>query len=541
MSESNESFGKKLVDIFTNWRVLLLVFFVFMSIFAINFQFEKGGVVINGVSPKSPAEMAGISYDSEASLTDLERISFIDNTKINTISDYYSALNEVTFNSTILLGTVQNPLGYSIDIGELSQKGASEKIGISVRDAPVSNIRLGIELEGGSRLILKPTRNITSSQFDLLVNTLQSRLDVYGASGTKVNKLEDSFSNEKFIIVESISSNKNDIFELIKRQGNFEAKIANVTVFTGDDIVRVLNDPSHEIFEGCSNRGEGDEGYSCTYSFAVEVSNDAGERFFNVTKNLEVEAGHLSEKVFFYLDGNEVTSLSIASSFKYRKITSPQITISEKGATEELAFENTQREMKFLQAILSTKSLPSELEVVQSYSISSSMGQTLLSNAIWVGLIALLLVASVVALRYRKIVVFVGILCALLTEVMIVFGVAAFLKLSIDLAAIGGLIAAIGTGVDDQIIITDEYFRNRKKSMTSRKKIKAALYIIMIAYLTTLAAMIPLYFAGLKILQGFAFMIIVGVTVGVFITRPAYAAYLRIITTSRKERVDEDE
>ena len=58
----------------------------------------------------------------------------------------------------------------------------------------------------------------------------------------------------------------------------------------------------------------------------------------------------------------------------------------------------------------------------------------------------------------------------------------------------------------------------------------------MIAYLTTLAAMVPLYFAGLKILQGFAFMIIIGVTVGVLITRPAYAAYLRIMMTSREKR-----
>ena len=63
----------------------------------------------------------------------------------------------------------------------------------------------------------------------------------------------------------------------------------------------------------------------------------------------------------------------------------------------------------------------------------------------------------------------------------------------------------------------------------------------MIAYFTTLAAMVPLYFAGLKILQGFAFMIIIGVTVGVLITRPAYAAYLRIITTTRQERKEEEE
>ena len=209
--------------------------------------------------------------------------------------------------------------------------------------------------------------------------------------------------------------------------------------------------------------------------------------------------------------------------------------------TEQRAIESAKKEMKFLQTILSTQSLPSKLEVVQSYSISSSLGQKLLENSIWVGLAAVLLVSCVVALRYRHIGIFIGILVALVSEVIIVFGVAAFMRLSIDLAAIGGLIAAIGTGVDDQIIITDEQFRDRKKDVSSRKRLKTAMYIIMIAYFTTLAAMIPLYFAGLKILQGFAFMIIIGVTVGVFITRPAFAAYLRILLTTRKQRKEEAE
>ena len=175
-----------------------------------------------------------------------------------------------------------------------------------------------------------------------------------------------------------------------------------------------------------------------------------------------------------------------------------------------------------------------------SYSISSSRGEKLLDNAALVGLAAVLLVSLVVALRYRHPFIFLGILIALIGEVIIVFGIAAFLKITIDLAAIGGLIAAIGTGVDDQVIITDEYFRKRKASISSRKKIKNAIYIIMIAYFTTLAAMIPLMFAGLKMIQGFAFMILIGVTVGVLITRPAYAAMLRIIMTTRAQRAEED-
>lgn len=537
MSEQKEGFMKNAIDILLNWRIWILLFFILMSFIAVSYNFDKQGVAINGVSPNTVAAESGLTYKSEVTLANLEKVLYIGYDKVIDVENYYNLLSQVEPNSTIRIITDKNSNGYEVKTG-IFNGSFEDNFGLSVREVPSSNIRLGIELEGGSRLILSPTKNLTSSEFELLINTLQSRLDVYGASGTKVNKLEDAFSNEKFVIVESISSNKNDIFELIKRQGEFEAKIGNVTVFTGENVIRVLNDPSHEVLKGCSPGGEG---FTCTYSFSIEIDGEGVDSFFNQTKGLKVTGGYLSEKIYFYLDGKEITALNIASSFKYQKITSPQITVSESGVDENTAIRNTKKEMKFLQAILSTQSLPTDLEVASSYSISSSRGETLLANAVWVGLAALLLVSSIVALRYRRIEVFFGIFVALITEVIIVFGAAAFLRLSIDLAAIGGLIAAIGTGVDDQIIITDEYFRKRKKTTNSKKRIKHAIYIIMIAYFTTLAAMGPLYFAGLKILQGFAFMIIVGVTVGVFITRPAYAAYLRTLLTTRKERKEEDE
>lgn len=539
MSDEKPKFGENIIDILLNYKIWILVVFLLFSFFAINPAFDTSGVAINGVSPASVAEEAGLSFDSSVSQRHFERLTHINTQSINSPEEYYDVLNAQTGSDFVTFRTDTNPSGYRINISGAGNGSVASYVGVSVRETPVSNINLGIELEGGSRLILEPTEDLTEDEYTLLVNTLQSRLDVYGASGTRVNKLEDSFSDNKYIIVESISSNKNDIFELIKRQGEFEAKINNVTVFTGENVLRVLNDPSHERLEGCQ---DGATGYICTYAFTIEIDSEAGDNFLEQAQNLSVQNGYLSEPIYFYLDGQEITSLNIASSFKYNKVTNPQITVSGSPMiTQQRAEESAKKEMEFLQAILSTQSLPSELEVVQSYSISSSIGEKLLENAIYVGLAALLLVAAVVAFRYRRIGVFIGISIALVTEIIIVFGAAAFLRLSIDLAAIGGLIAAIGTGVDDQIIITDEYFRKRKKHLTSRKRIKTALYIIMIAYLTTLAAMVPLYFAGLKVLQGFAFMIIIGVTVGVFITRPAYAVILRNIMTSRKERKEEEE
>ena len=41
--------------------------------------------------------------------------------------------------------------------------------------------------------------------------------------------------------------------------------------------------------------------------------------------------------------------------------------------------------------------------------------------------------------------------------------------------------------------------------------------------------MIPLFSAGAGLLKGFALTTIIGVSVGVFITRPAYAAFAEMV------------
>jgi preprotein translocase subunit SecD len=46
------------------------------------------------------------------------------------------------------------------------------------------------------------------------------------------------------------------------------------------------------------------------------------------------------------------------------------------------------------------------------------------------------------------------------------------------------------------------------------------------AYLTTVAGMVPLWFAGAGLLKGFAFTTIAGISFGVLIARPAYAAII---------------
>ena len=101
----------------------------------------------------------------------------------------------------------------------------------------------------------------------------------------------------------------------------------------------------------------------------------------------------------------------------------------------------------------------------------------------------------------------------------------------LDLAHIAGFIAVLGTGVDDLIIIADEILQ-RGEIRTGRvfeSRFRKAFWIIGAAAATTIVAMTPLVYMSLGDLTGFALVTIIGVIIGVTITRPAYGDILRIL------------
>ena len=97
-----------------------------------------------------------------------------------------------------------------------------------------------------------------------------------------------------------------------------------------------------------------------------------------------------------------------------------------------------------------------KMEIVKTDNISPVLGKEFVSNAIWMTLLAILAVAIVLVLIYRRLVLAIPILITMLAEVIILLGFAAFVGWNIDLAAIAGILVAVGTGVDDQVVITDE-------------------------------------------------------------------------------------
>jgi len=402
---------------------------------------------------------------------------------------------------------------------------------ITVGEAAKSNIRKGLDLQGGTRVLLRPVsqnETITDKDIDDLIKVLSNRLNVYGLTDMRIRSAND-WQGNKFILIELAGATRDEVKGLIAQQGKFEAKIGSELVFSGGkkDIPFVCrNDGSCSGIRNCGERGGQ---WYCRFEFAIHLSPEAAQRHAKITKNLDVvtsEDGReiLSKKIDFYLDGKKVDSLQIGADLKGHETTAIAISGPGVGPTKMAAVEATTANMDKLQTILITGSLPFDLEIEKLDSISPTLGEAFVKNSFLVALLALLGVAAVLLVRYRSFKVLIPMVITVTSELIIILGFAALIQWNLDMAAIAGIIAAIGTGVDDQIVILDEVTKGESRYTNWKQKIKNAFFIIFAAYATTVAAMVPLWNAGAGLIRGFAVTTIVGVTIGVFITRPAFAS-----------------
>ncbi len=227
---------------------------------------------------------------------------------------------------------------------------------------------------------------------------------------------------------------------------------------------------------------------------------------------------------------------------------------------------------------LKAGALPVNVQVVGSGEVPAYLGARFKMGAAVAALLALISVTLVVALRYREKRIILPMFFGLLSEIILILGlvaainwftivimgvillvlftgaflkwwnysvtdltvgvfalliVSAFVlsagKWQLDLPSIAGIIAVIGTGVDQMVIITDEVLSGGKSATMYQKRISFAYSIIFASAATTIVAMLALAFMALGTLRSLAIITIIGLLIGIFITRPAYARIIELV------------
>ncbi len=520
---------ERLKKVFLSWRVMLLLVFLLFAVVALQPQiFGNEGALIRAVAPESSASIAGIEKPSpDTNPLGKEKIISLDGKKISSTQDFFEVVSGLPGNRTIALET--NKKVYTLQTKETAE--GKVDLGLRLQDAPLTNLRKGLDLEGGTRVVLQPQEKVSPEDLDSIISSLTERLNVFGLSDVVIRGASD-LSGEQFIVIEIAGVTEEEVKELLEKQGKFEATINNETVFLGgkEDITYVCRTADCSGIDPNRGCGKMEEGYACSFFFSITLSPEAAEKQARITQSLspqrEGSSCYLSNDLILFLDDKEVDQLRIGCELQGRATTSIQISGSGVGRSEEEAITTTLENMKRLQTIIITGSLPVKLEIVKLDTVSPTLGQEFLNNVILVGVLALLAVMAVVFLRYRKLKISIPLALTLIAEMVLVLGFAALVRWNLDLASIAGIIITSGTAVNHLIVITDEAMRGEKHALDWKKRIKQAIFIITGAYLTVLAGMLPLWFAGAGLLKGFAFTTIAGLSFGVLIARPAYAAII---------------
>ena len=534
-----------------------MILVVLYSIFIILAPTESG-ITITSISKNSPLK-------NDLSVGD--KIDWINEKTISTPSDLeqfetFTGVLRYNKNGKLTLTNIETP-----------------GLGISTVESSQGTLNLGMDLVGGTRVLLEPVTNVSAEEFEQTLATLESRINFYGLKEMKFQSVTD-VSGNNYIQIEIAGGSLQEIEDLLSKQGMFEGKIAkpveltngkgifwntsieecgenciivdgttitnetktiinNIeftvltvqnstayllgTAFTSDDIESVC---MHDQQGVCASRlMPRSNGYE--FNFQVFITQGGANNFAQLTEDskkiVDTDGSYLDSKLYLFLDGEVLDELTISSDLAGKAYREPLIT----GFREDQ--EEANNEMKRMKSILQTK-LPVELEVVKADQISASLGKDFINSAILAGILAALAVSVVIFIRYKKIKIAIPVLITSLSEVIIILGAAATIKYTIDLAALAGIIAAVGTGVDSQIMIIDEILmRTSEETKTLKQKMKQAFFIIMGSATTTIAAMVPLMIIGIGVMRGFAIVATIGVLIGIFITRPAFGRIAEIL------------
>lgn len=366
-------------------------------------------------------------------------------------------------------------------------------------------IQQGLDLTGGSIIQLHLEKPVDQDTMNKVTTVLDKRLNTFGVKDVKVRA-----SGNQDVVVEIAGAKPDQVASIIGTPGKFEAKIDNKTVLTGTDIVMVK---TPEV-----------TGTNWVVPFTTSV--EGANKFAQAAK------GKAGTPVDMYLDDRLITSPEVGENVA-NGVPTTDVVIEGHNNTKEEALT----ESKGIQAVLQSGALPVKVQIVGISSVSAELGTQFLNGALIAGILALIVISIIIFVRYRNPILVIPIIFTSIAELILILGAASIIHWNIDLAAIAGIIAAIGTGVDDQIIITDEVLKKGKISKRRRAglniKMKGAFFIIYASAATLIAAMLPLLYigfsrgsSGIGILSGFAFTTILGVLIGIFITRPVYAKFI---------------
>ena len=543
-------------------RVLLLLFAILGSIAAMTVSYTNGEVNV-GSNLKYGLDLEGGSWlqlqlQGAIIQVDADEKKIIQTEFERLLNDPSVRIEETTL-SSITFTTSKQTTQKTIDAfgfgkSAISQApGGGTRISLQInREYAIqryleNNLNAEIKMIPGNILTFEVRKTLTEDELNAVLRPVdgqvisikagvsaETREETKKILETKLNSLGIKeipirTVGDNYLLIDLAGVDINTAREIAAKPGKFEIRIQ----VKDNETEHVLY--GTEITPGLPEKEKGDVwGVSFTLSEAGAAAlRDAAIQYGAVTN----PSAH---NLIMSLDENVVFDAPLSPELA-RNIQSVPVKnlVATTGAGDE-----GQRKANQLQIHLRAGALPVKVDVIGAGQVSAELGSRFKSQVLIAGIVALILVAIVVSLRYKQPNIVIPMLSTSFSEVIIILGFTVLVGFQLDLPTIAGIIAVIGTGIDHLIIITDEVLAGgaMPPDKVYRSRLTKAFAIIFSAAATVLVAMSPLLIMGFGALRGFAVITIVGVLIGVFIARPAYAEVIQgmLVEDTSKKFVGEE-
>ncbi len=244
-----------------------------------------------------------------------------------------------------------------------------------------------------------------------------------------------------------------------------------------------------------------------------QLNNEGGRRFKNETGK------HVKDYMAIVLDENVMSAPIIQSAIGTRG----QITLGARGDIQEA---------QDLALVLRAGALPVPLKIAEVRTIGPSLGADSIRSGMIAGIIAVVLVVSIMLVYYR----FSGLLAVLALCLYVLFTLAmlAGFDAVLTLPGLAGFVLSIGIAVDANVLIFERIREELERGKTVRTAIdegfRHAMSAIIDSNVSTALTAAVLYQYGTGPVRGFAVTLLAGIlasmVTAIFVTRTFYMIWL---------------
>jgi len=390
-----------------------------------------------------------------------------------------------------------------------------------------SKIHLGLDLQGGARLLLQlyPTADVPQITSQVQAQTrevIDRRINGLGVAEPSISNV----GTDRILVELPNVKNPDQAEQVLKQVAVLDYKIMPPDVYQkAEAALAIVNNPSvkgkakeeaQKYVDTTAYDSSGPIVYTGKELKAAQASYDQAGRP-NITfqtkdaaKFGKMTTANVGRLLAIFLDHHYVSAATIQS------------TIFDSG---EITGEFTQEQTLTLANELNAGALPSTIKIVEKESIGPTLGKIDLVQSLRASMLGLALVLIFMIVVYRL----PGFLAdiALAIYVVIMLAILAASNATLTLPGIAGFVLSIGMAVDANVLI----FERIKEELWNGKSMRAAVRVgfqraftaVFDSHFTTIVGAFVLFSFGTGTVKGFAFTLLWGTIVSlftaVFITR----------------------